>query len=142
MTVIYHNFLQQFEVVDYDDITFRNITQIKEYKDRFKDEVTPLPFSKSKKDFIGIFAFDKTKGVEFYNSVNLRRIIDGLSSYFIGDTKRKVSGSVTYYKAMEIRMYQAQLKQVLYIEDIFKEYDVSIHYTINYNLSYDSENFK
>jgi len=138
---MYANIIE-FEIINYDDETFKNIIKTQEYKERFIDEVTPLPFSDSKKEHRGTFSFDKTKGIAFYNSVNLSRIIDGLSEYFTGETKRKVIGFGTFYRAMEIRMYQAQLKQVKYIESIFQEYGVEVKYSINIDLNYDSANFK
>jgi len=125
--------LVYFEIKEYDDKTLRLIANSITFYNAFKDASYSLPYSDSQKVLTGLYAFNKSTGVDFYNSMNLTRIISYLEGYFNGDydgNKRKVFNHCTFLRSKELRMYQMQLAQVLFIEQEFKNAGVKVKYTI------------
>ena len=126
--------LVEFEIKNYDDKTFRLIAGSVTFYNAFKDASYPLPYSDAQaKKHTGIYGFDTSKGLDFYNSVNLTRIIVHLDGYFNGDfdgNVRKVFNHSTFVRSKELRMYKIQLAQVLFIEQEFKNAGVKVEYSI------------
>ena len=113
-----------FIIEKYDLKTFKNIAKSDLFINHFKDKVWDTNVSKHL-DFIkpkkGAIKFDYSYGFDFFNYDNLKADIKKRTESF-EKINWKPRGSLQYYSAKELHLWEIWLEQVEFIDSIFKKY--------------------
>jgi hypothetical protein len=121
--------LSYLKIEKYDEETFYSIADSIEFYEAFKDDITPGLVDSHDFKKKGILKFNSSYVFGYYNSFNLQRRVDEVEQWF-NQTKRAISQATYYSKICAHYANKKWLKQVRWIEDVFKENGVKIEYKI------------